>query len=463
MMLNKNMSGSIGFTFLLVVLLVSQAPASVVKLTTIKDHISEPTLWQEVGLIDNFKDPTEEYSSVAAAVITGNGQMLVTVGIIWGKAKVDGEFNGGSADELRWVFRFFPEGETCSVSSLFTEPAQPNYQAVFDTPSNPDWNTVVGQCWGTDLYYAEVDVSSLNIVVPFGQVCKVALVPESKLASPQTIGIISFSTGGTSAIGAEPDWIHRGALLGGEGPSSLTEQEFPGDYFAYRITTIPALEPVLVVTPSTQNVPATSGTASFDISNYGLTDMNWTAEVITGGDWLTLSPTSGTNAETITVTVAANSGEERTATIRITAADAIGSPMDVTVVQAKQNLLVGDCDGNGKVDYADFVTLKSNFGRTNMGWAQGDFDGNNKVDYSDFVSLKANFGKTGGVSASQMAQFQAAAEAFEAAFAPKEAAQEAQETVQSTVPCSPLGMILMSIVGLALYSLSSWRTQEESI
>jgi len=220
-------------------------------------------------------------------------------------------------------------------------------------------------------------------------------------------------------------------------------------------------EPVLAVTPASQNASAASGATTFAVSNAGTGDMNWTAQVITGSDWLTVNPTSGVNGGTITASFTANTGSaDRTATIRITAQGATGSPIDVTVVQARQNLLVGDCDGNGKVDYADFVTLKSNFGRTGMGWAQGDFDGNNKVDYTDFVSLKANFGKTGGVSSSQMAQFQAAAEAFEAAFAPKEAAQEAQEPVQSTIPCSPLGLILMSIIGLALYSLSSLREQE---
>jgi len=223
----------------------------------------------------------------------------------------------------------------------------------------------------------------------------------------------------------------------------------------------PVVQPVLEVTPVTQNAPATAGSTTFGVTNAGTGDMNWTAQVITGSDWLTVNPTNGVNGGTITASFTANTGSaDRTATIRITAQGATGSPIDVTVVQAKRILLVGDCDGNGKVDYADFVTLKSNFGRTGMGWAQGDFDGNNKVDYTDFVSLKANFGKTGGVSASQMAQFQAAAEAFESAFAPQEAAQEAQETVQSTVPCSPLGLILMSIIGLALYSLSSLREQE---
>ena len=53
----------------------------------------------------------------------------------------------------------------------------------------------------------------------------------------------------------------------------------------------------------------------------------------------------------------------------------------------------GDADGNGLVEFADFLILSSNFGRTNATNADGDFDGSGTVDFADFLLLSANFGK----------------------------------------------------------------------
>ena len=63
--------------------------------------------------------------------------------------------------------------------------------------------------------------------------------------------------------------------------------------------------------------------------------MDWTAAVVAGGDWLTVSSgASGTDDGTITVAFAANrTSSERVGIIRVTAAGASGSPKDVTVTQ----------------------------------------------------------------------------------------------------------------------------------
>jgi hypothetical protein len=64
--------------------------------------------------------------------------------------------------------------------------------------------------------------------------------------------------------------------------------------------------------------------------------MNWTAAVVAGGDWLTVSSgASGTGDGTVTVAFAANrTSSERVGILRVTAAGASGSPKNVTVTQA---------------------------------------------------------------------------------------------------------------------------------
>ena len=66
--------------------------------------------------------------------------------------------------------------------------------------------------------------------------------------------------------------------------------------------------------------------------------MPWTASVISGSDWLTItSGSSGSNSGTITCGYAANTGTtSRIATIRVTASGATGSPSDVTVKQLRR-------------------------------------------------------------------------------------------------------------------------------
>ena len=54
----------------------------------------------------------------------------------------------------------------------------------------------------------------------------------------------------------------------------------------------------------------------------------------------------------------------------------------------------GDLDGNGKVEFADFLTLSANFGMTVSDHTEGDIDCNGKVEFADFLELSANFGKT---------------------------------------------------------------------
>jgi len=97
--------------------------------------------------------------------------------------------------------------------------------------------------------------------------------------------------------------------------------------------------PELSVIPDSRTVPANSGTTTFTVNNTGSGTMPWTASVISGESWLSItSGSGGTNSGTITAAFSANtSGFSRTGTIRVTASGASGSPKDVIVVQSSQD------------------------------------------------------------------------------------------------------------------------------
>lgn len=74
---------------------------------------------------------------------------------------------------------------------------------------------------------------------------------------------------------------------------------------------------------------------------------------------------------------------------------------DSTVDQADVELLVtrdlatnfGDLNLDGRVSFADFLTLSQNFGKQDANYSDGDVDGNGEVGFSDFLLLSESFGK----------------------------------------------------------------------
>ena len=59
----------------------------------------------------------------------------------------------------------------------------------------------------------------------------------------------------------------------------------------------------------------------------------------------------------------------------------------------------GDVDGNGSVEFADFLVLSNTFGQTVDAGTGADIDGDGEVAFADFLLLSANFGQTAGASA----------------------------------------------------------------
>jgi hypothetical protein len=55
--------------------------------------------------------------------------------------------------------------------------------------------------------------------------------------------------------------------------------------------------------------------------------------------------------------------------------------------------VLGDANGNGEVDFDDFLALSANFGKVDAALADGDFNTDRNVDFADFLLLAMNFGK----------------------------------------------------------------------
>ena len=56
--------------------------------------------------------------------------------------------------------------------------------------------------------------------------------------------------------------------------------------------------------------------------------------------------------------------------------------------------LLGDADGDGKVDFADLVIVARNYGKTNATWADGDFNNDGSVGFDDLLIVARNYGKS---------------------------------------------------------------------
>ena len=65
----------------------------------------------------------------------------------------------------------------------------------------------------------------------------------------------------------------------------------------------------------------------------------------------------------------------------------------LNAIQIKQlPSLLGDADGNGKVDFQDYLALESSFGNSVTPGTGADFDSNGVVNFQDYLTLESNFG-----------------------------------------------------------------------
>jgi hypothetical protein len=142
----------------------------------------------------------------------------------------------------------------------------------------------------------------------------------------------------------------------------------------------------LVISPASRDVAKDAGTTTFNVSNTGTGTMPWTAAVTSGGSWLSItSGASGSNSGAINCSYPTNTmASARTATIRVTATGATGSPVDVTVTQAGAESLAASFVGSGLWIYNS----------SSAAWSQISSTNPERVIYSG-STLYADFGASG--------------------------------------------------------------------
>jgi phosphotransferase system HPr-like phosphotransfer protein len=145
------------------------------------------------------------------------------------------------------------------------------------------------------------------------------------------------------------------------------------------------------------------------IENSG--DLELTGDIAVDGAAFSVSDASfvlaGGEALAVTVTFAPTAVESSVGTITITSNDAANPEVTVdlsgagfdpgevqVLVDADGNTILGDFDGNAKVNLEDFFIFADNFGQADFA-AGTDLDGDGKVTLDDFFVFSDNFGLSG--------------------------------------------------------------------
>ena len=144
-----------------------------------------------------------------------------------------------------------------------------------------------------------------------------------------------------------------------------------------RLATLDGLDPTRLEPGEYQllRADAISGTASLSIDGE-LRDVLDTSRLFTEGIVVVLGNAFDCNGDGVTSLLDANC--------------ALPAQLGGTLEMA--GLLKGDLDGNGKVEFADFLVLSSNFAMPGQ-YTDGDFDKSGQVDFADFLFLSSNFGQ----------------------------------------------------------------------
>ena len=107
-----------------------------------------------------------------------------------------------------------------------------------------------------------------------------------------------------------------------------------------------------------------------------------------GEDRLETEPHDGINRGTFRV----EAGQQLYFRLRSKNGLAASYVVDMQLLDSSTEIVHGDCNLDGNVDFSDFVQMANNYGRYYTSWEHGDFDGDKQVTFLDFVDLARNFG-----------------------------------------------------------------------
>ena len=97
----------------------------------------------------------------------------------------------------------------------------------------------------------------------------------------------------------------------------------------------------------------------------------------------------------VTIRGTASSLEQLSGAVSITASPEqidLHSPTRELTIGQQPLPLLGDINGNGTVDFADFLILSQNFGKDDSSVTDGDLNQDGAVSFADFLILSERFG-----------------------------------------------------------------------
>ncbi len=206
----------------------TSASAAAQPVTVLKDHITNTALWNNIGGFADFDfSGSNNTDTVGAACFAGNGGVLTGISGIFYKDNATGP-NGGSWNAFSFRFIFYN-----SVAAFQSSPFVGSSSHSFARPGNANWLTPVGSWGAFDLFRFDFDLSGLGVTTTPGAL-QLAAIQTAGDGFSGGVGFMSFSTGGSGAIGTEPDWYRNNSMSWG--PATFQSLNAPHGFAAVRIT-----------------------------------------------------------------------------------------------------------------------------------------------------------------------------------------------------------------------------------
>ena len=233
---------------LLLVAVASPVSADVILRDTISDGGFNTTGQAGVLNISGGSGPNALLQDASVGIsFVGNGQAILDVEVIWQHAGAAG-FNTGNYQPLNWrLALFLNPAEFTNEGALGRSGAiAPDYTLTLSDPSNPDYDTVVGNAGEANNHLARFDLSGLGWMTEDGQHHVLTVVPVLTVAGQDVIAGVAYSPTSTSPLD-----LYDVAADNGTPAETFAQRGLPYDNVAARITAaVPEPSSLLLITLS---------------------------------------------------------------------------------------------------------------------------------------------------------------------------------------------------------------------